>query len=134
VNALYLVALLVALAGMVVLDARFRLFFWRAPVRAAIVLALGLVFFLSWDLAGISLGIFFRGTPELLTGIQLAPELPLEELFFLALLGYLTMNLYGGLNHVSPESFRRRPREARNGGDPATDLRRNGGRLRRNEP
>jgi lycopene cyclase domain-containing protein len=97
VNFAYLGALLVALAGMVVLDARFRLFFWRAPRRAAIVLAIGLVFFLAWDLAGVSFGIFFRGNPGLLTGIQLAPEIPLEELFFLALLCYLTMNLYSAL-------------------------------------
>ena len=97
-NYIYLVSLLVALAGMVVLDLRFRLFFRRNPVRAAIVLAVGVLFFLAWDLAGIGLGIFFRGAPELLTGIRLAPELPLEELFFLTLLGYLTMNGYGWLS------------------------------------
>ena len=93
----YLAALLVALAGMVVLDLRFRLFFAVAPVRAAIVLVLGVAFFVCWDLVGIDLGIFFRGNPGLLTGVQLGPELPLEELFFLALLCYLTMNLYGWL-------------------------------------
>ena len=30
-----------------------------------------------------------------MTGILLAPELPLEELFFLTLLTYMTMNLLG---------------------------------------
>ena len=89
----YLGALLVSLAGMVVLDLRFRLFFAIAPVRAAVVLALGIAFFLVWDLAGIGAGIFFRGNPGLLTGVLIAPELPLEEVFFLALLCYLTMNL-----------------------------------------
>ena len=98
---LYLGALLVSLAGMVVLDLRFRLFFAIAPVRAAIVLALGIAFFVVWDLAGIGAGIFFRGNPGLLTGVQVAPELPLEELFFLALLGYLTMNLYGWLRSAA---------------------------------
>ena len=92
--------LLVALAGMVVLDLRFRLFFRRNPVRAAIVLAVGVLFFLAWDLVGHRLGIFFRGSAELLTGIRLAPELPLEELFFLTLLGYLTMNGYGWLTRL----------------------------------
>lgn len=92
---LYLAALLVSIAGMVTLDLRFGLFFRRAPGRAAIVLAIGMLFFLAWDVVGIGLGIFFRGNPELLTGIQLAPELPLEELFFLILLGYTTMNAYG---------------------------------------
>ncbi len=95
---LYLAGLLVALAGMVILDARFRLFFWVAPVRAAITLAVGVAFFLAWDLAGISLGIFFRGNPGILTGVLIGPELPLEEVFFLALLCYLTMNLYLAAN------------------------------------
>jgi lycopene cyclase domain-containing protein len=97
VNGLYLIGLLVALIGMVVLDLRFRLFFGRAPRRAAIVLVLGVAFFLAWDLAGVGLHIFFRGGSSWLLGVQLAPEVPLEELFFLTLLCYLTMNVYGAL-------------------------------------
>ena len=95
---LYLAALAVALTGMVLLDRRFRLFFWAAPRRAALVLLVGVAFFVVWDLAGIHLGIFFRGETEFMTGLQIAPELPVEELFFLALLCYLTMNLYGALS------------------------------------
>ena len=95
---LYLLALLIALTGMVVLDRRFRLFFWRDARRAGIVLAAGLVFFLVWDLAGVGGGIFFRGETAFMTGLQIAPEVPLEEVFFLALLCYLTMNVYGWLS------------------------------------
>jgi hypothetical protein len=58
------------------------------------VLLVGLVFFLVWDLQGIRLGIFFRGETTFMTGWQWAPELPLEEPFFLLLLCYLTMNVY----------------------------------------
>ena len=94
---LYLLALAVALSGMVLLDRRLRLFFWRDAPRAGIVLCGGILFFLAWDLAGIGLGIFFRGETVFMTGLQLAPELPVEELFFLALLCYLTMNAYGAL-------------------------------------
>jgi len=94
---IYLAALLVALTGMVVLDRRFRLFFWRDARRAAIVLLAGLAFFLAWDLAGVGGGIFFRGETSFMTGLQVAPEVPLEELFFLTLLCYLTMNVYGWL-------------------------------------
>lgn len=94
---LYLLALLIALTGMVMLDRRFRLFFWVAPRRAALVLLVGVAFFVVWDLAGIGLGIFFRGETDFMTGLQVAPELPVEELFFLTLLCYLTMNLYGAL-------------------------------------
>ena len=99
----YLAALLVSLGCMTLLDWRFRLFFWRDAKRAAIVLAIGVVFFLAWDLAGIGLDIFYRGETDIMTGVLLAPELPLEEAFFLALLCYLTMNVYGWLS---------RPREA----------------------
>ena len=91
-SVLYLAALLVSLAGMVVLDVRYRLFFARDGRRASIVLVAGVLFFLAWDLAGIGLGIFFRGGSALVTGVVLAPELPLEEVFFLALLCYATMN------------------------------------------
>lgn len=104
---IYLGALLVSLAGMVVLDLRFRLFFAAGPVRAAIVMAVGIAFFLVWDLVGIGLGVFFRGNPELLTGVQLAPELPLEELFFLALLCYTTMNLFAVLTRAVERRYTR---------------------------
>ncbi|HKS01855.1 MAG TPA: lycopene cyclase domain-containing protein [Arthrobacter sp.] len=89
----YLAFLLVSLGCMVLLDLRLRLFFWADAVRATAVLAAGLVFFLSWDLAGIGLGIFFRGHNETM-GIELAPELPLEEPIFLLFLCYLVMNLF----------------------------------------
>jgi lycopene cyclase domain-containing protein len=100
---LYLAALLVSLGCMMLLDWRYRLFFWRDARRAAIVLVAGVAFFLVWDLCGVGLDIFYRGETEIMTGVLLAPELPLEEAFFLALLCYLTMNAYGWLT---------RPREA----------------------
>jgi len=110
VSFLYLGTLLVSIAGMVVLDVRFRLFFAAAPLRAAIVMVVGVAFFLAWDVAGITLGIFFRGNPGLLTGVLLAPELPLEELFFLTLLCYTTMNLYSALTRGLSSARLRRTR------------------------
>jgi len=89
----YLAALLVSLFGMVMLDRRFHLFFWRDVPRAAVTLLVGVVFFLVWDVVGIDLGIFFRGETSFMTGVLVATELPLEEVFFLTLLCYLTMNL-----------------------------------------
>jgi lycopene cyclase domain-containing protein len=91
--AAYLLLLLGSLAAMVLLDRRFGLFFWHDARRAAAVLSTGLVFFLAWDLTGIGLGIFFRGRNEAL-GIELAPDLPLEEPIFLTFLSYLVMNLF----------------------------------------
>ncbi|CAN5364457.1 hypothetical protein BH10ACT7_BH10ACT7_16270 [soil metagenome] len=106
---LYLAALAIALTGMVVLDRRFGLFLWRDARRAAIVLIVGVLFFFVWDLAGVGLGIFFRGETAFMTGAQVAPEVPLEELFFLTLLCYLTMNVYGFSTRGSSPS-RSRPR------------------------
>jgi len=108
---LYLLALLTALTGMVVLDRRFHLFFWRDARRAAIVLVAGLVFFLLWDLAGVGGGIFFRGETSFMTGLQIAPEVPVEEVFFLTLLCYLTMNVYGAWSRLRPTTAdRAKPR------------------------
>ena len=97
---IYLGALAVALTGMVMLDRRFALFFWRDVTRASIVLVAWVVFFLVWDLFGIGLGIFFRGETSFMTGLQLAPELPVEELFFLILLCYLTMNVFAAATRL----------------------------------
>ena len=94
INFAYLAALAVALTGMVLLDRRFGLFFWRDARRATITLVVGVVFFLVWDLGGILLGIFFRGQTDFMTGLLIGPELPIEEVFFLTLLCYNTMNAY----------------------------------------
>jgi len=96
----YLAALLVSLTGMVVLDRRFRLFYWANARRASLVHVIGIVFFLVWDLYGIGQGLFFRGETSFMTGVLLGPELPLEELFFLTLLTYMTMNLFGASTQI----------------------------------
>lgn len=110
---IYLGALLASLFCMTLLDHRFTLFFWRDRRRASVVLVLGVLFFLSWDVAGIGLDIFYRGETEFMTGVLLGPELPLEEAFFLALLCYVTMNAYGALTRP-----RTRTAATSNGGVP----------------
>ena len=92
---IYLASLLVSLGCMVLLDRRFRLVLWRAPRAGAVVLAVGLVFFLAWDLAAIASQHYSAGTSEAMTGIMLAPELPLEEILFILFLSYLTLVLRG---------------------------------------
>ena len=99
---LYLAGLLVGIAGMIVLDVRLGLFFRRAPARAAIVMVVGIGFFLVWDLLGIRLDVFFPGASSIVTGILLAPGLPLEEVFFLTLLCYTAMNAYGWFTRPRP--------------------------------
>lgn len=91
----YLAALLVSLTGMALLDRRFQLSFWPRPLLSTMTMVTAVVFLLIWDLAGVANGIFFRGESSWMTGVLVAPEVPLEELFFLALLSYLTLNIFG---------------------------------------
>ncbi len=88
---LYLGALLLSLGGLALLDRRFRLAFWFDPRRAALTVGIGVVAFLLWDGIGLLLGIFARGDSPHMTGLLLAPELPVEEAFFLALLCYTAL-------------------------------------------
>lgn len=91
---LYALALIISLAGLASLDARYKLAFWHNARRTTKTLAAAMVFFVLWDLADIGLGIFFVGPSSLLTGLRLAPEFPVEELLFLLLLTYVPLLLY----------------------------------------
>lgn len=95
-NLIYLSALLVSILGLGLIDLRQRLALPVAPLRTVATIGFAVGIFLVWDLVGIALGIFFRGPTEFLTGITLANELPLEELFFLILLSYTILLAYLG--------------------------------------
>ncbi|MGO4146213.1 lycopene cyclase domain-containing protein [Paenarthrobacter sp. YAF11_1] len=97
---LYLVSLLLGIICMLLLDHRFRLFFWRDAKAAAVVTAVGVLFLLAWDLAGIGLGIFLRGEGTIATGLLIGPELPIEEPVFLLFLVLCTMVLYTGARRL----------------------------------
>jgi lycopene cyclase domain-containing protein len=90
----YLAALVVSMAAIVTVDARWKLFLWAHPRRALAVLACGIVLFVLWDSAGILSGVFERGDSTAMSGIELAPDFPLEELFFITFLCHLTMVLF----------------------------------------
>ncbi|NBX23316.1 MAG: lycopene cyclase domain-containing protein [Microbacteriaceae bacterium] len=91
----YISALLISLAGMILLDRRFALSFWHDARRAGIAMGISIAFLLAWDIAGVANGIFFRGESSWMIGIVIAPEVPIEEVFFLALLSYVTLNVFG---------------------------------------
>ena len=94
----YLGALMVSIGGLGFLDWRYRVAVFAQPRRALATVGIGVAVFLAWDIAGVGLGIFFRGDAEYMTGVQLAPEVPLEELFFLILLNYQTLLLWRALD------------------------------------
>lgn len=101
----YLLLLVALLGCMVLVDRRWRLVFWRDPRRAAIALVAAVALLLVVDLVGIALGVFHRGETWTMTGVLLAPELPLEEPLFLVFLVYLALVLLA--------AFERLPRRAR---------------------
>ncbi|WP_070516006.1 hypothetical protein [Brevibacterium sp. HMSC08F02] len=100
----YAGALGFSLLGMAILDFRHGLF-WGAALRsksghvwartAGVHFGVWAVFLL-WDLLGIGLDVFFRGDSPYMTGINLAPHLPMEELLFLFFLVWLTINVFVG--------------------------------------
>lgn len=90
----YLAGLVVSLAGLGTLDWRYRVALFAEPVRTVVTLVLSVVVFLVWDFIGVGLGIFFIGDTEYLSGLTIAPEVPVEEVFFLTLLTYQTLLLW----------------------------------------
>ncbi|MGP5127586.1 lycopene cyclase domain-containing protein [Brachybacterium tyrofermentans] len=113
---LYLAALLVPSGCMVLLDRRFRLVLWSTPRSSAralvLTLGIGIVFFLLWDLAAIASGHYRTGQSPAMTGIELLPDLPLEELVFVSFLAYTTLVLRGLLARAMPRRRERRRRAA----------------------
>ncbi|WP_306349485.1 lycopene cyclase domain-containing protein [Glutamicibacter sp. MNS18] len=92
----YLLTLLVLIGCMVLLDARYRLFVFHRPVPALLSLVLGTGIFVLWDVLAIAEGIFLHLESPWMTGIMVADQLPLEEIFFLFFLCYQTMILVNG--------------------------------------
>lgn len=97
---LYLAAILISAAGVAALDVRFRLAIRPAPLRTIVSVLIGTAFFLAWDSAGIAAGVFVKGDSPALLGIDIAPELPLEEPVFLAFLCYLAVVVWAAADRV----------------------------------
>jgi len=92
---LYLGSLVLSVCGLGLLDYRHRLAIFDGQLaRTLFTVAVGVVFFLGWDLAGIAHGVFFRGAGPYMTGVLIAPELPVEEVLFLTLLSYVLLLSY----------------------------------------
>ena len=90
----YISALIIAICGLAVIDRKYTLAFWFDARRTWITLLTAEAVFIVWDVLGIRMGIFFVGTSKYITGIRLAPELPIEEIFFLFLLVYNALILW----------------------------------------
>ena len=90
-SALYLACLVVSIVGCLVTDIRYKLAIAVQTRRTLLSIGFGVVFFVIWDLVGVQAGIFFRGESKYLLGFEVAPQIPVEELFFLTLLCYCSL-------------------------------------------
>ena len=91
----YLTALVLSLVGLGLIDRRQQLALFAGEVkRTLLTVAIGVGFFLYWDVVGIAQGVFFRGAGPYQTGVLIGEELPLEEVFFLTLLCYVLLLSY----------------------------------------
>lgn len=92
-HSLYGLTLLVTLGCLWLIDREYGLVFYKQAKAAAVTIAIGVLFFAAWDLAGIHADIFFTGSERFLSGFYLAPNFPVEELLFLTILCYLPLLL-----------------------------------------
>ncbi len=94
---LYGLSLIASITSLGVVDYRFRLAFFGQRLRTMRTVGLGVICFVAWDSIGIALGIFYTGSSQLITGIFLGPEFPIEEALFLILLVYTTLIIWRSL-------------------------------------
>lgn len=101
-NYFYLAALVVSISCLMLTDYRYKLAFWYDQRRSAITISIVMAVFILWDIIGIKLGLFFKGNSQYMLPFEILPEFPLEELFFLFLLAYVSLLLYRGANRWLP--------------------------------
>lgn len=88
---MYALCLVMATACMVLLDWRYRLAWFWQPKQALLYIALGMAFFLLWDIAGIMLDVFSTN-PQWVSGLYIGtPNLPVEEIGFLFFFNYFVL-------------------------------------------
>ena len=91
---IYLAALVATIGCLVLLDRRFSLAFFHNWRRSAMTLAVAVWLFIVWDIFGIKLGIFLKGSSPYMLPYEIVPEFPIEEVLFLIVLTYSALLLY----------------------------------------
>ncbi|PFG36747.1 lycopene cyclase domain-containing protein [Flavimobilis soli] len=109
----YLGALAFSFAGVVTIDARWKVALFarerRARALTVAVTLVGAAGFLVWDAVAISRGFFGRGESRAMLGVEVAPHLPVEELVFVTFLSYLTLVVFGGALRLLGQGTRPTP-------------------------
>ncbi|GEK80029.1 lycopene cyclase domain-containing protein [Agrococcus baldri] len=103
----YLMALVVSALGVGAIDARWRLALFADPRRALVAVGATAAVMLLLDLAAIATGSFRLGASPWMTGIEVLPHLPIEELAFLVFLAYVSLVAFAGAARVLAARARR---------------------------
>lgn len=93
---LYLGGILISAIGVGIIDARWRLALFARPLRALIAVGGTAFVLLMFDLAAIATGSFVIGASEWMTGLEILPHLPIEELAFLIFFSYVSLVAVAG--------------------------------------
>lgn len=96
-NWFYLFALIISISGLMMIDRRWKLAFWKDKKRTAMTIGITMFVFILWDIIGIKMEVFYKGASQYMLPFVIAPDFPVEELFFLFLLSYVTLLVYRGL-------------------------------------
>ncbi len=81
----YLLFLIFSLSGLLYADYKHKLFIFRYHKVALAIMAIGLAFFLAWDITGIVLNVFSTNQAWVSGLYFFTPDMPIEEIFFLSL-------------------------------------------------
>ena len=92
---LYLTSIVVSMLCMGLVDHRWKLFLFDRPRVALSAILVGFVLFVVWDLVAIEIGVYSKGESPAMSGVDVADQLPLEELFFITFLCYITGVFHG---------------------------------------
>ena len=91
---MYLLGILVSIAGMATLDWRYKLAYFADRKRTILTVVICTGVFVLWDLMAIRQGVFIYGNSQYSLPFTIVPEFPVEEIFFLTLLCYCTLVIY----------------------------------------
>jgi lycopene cyclase domain-containing protein len=96
----YLAAIAFAALGTGAIDAHYRLAVFRDARRALLAVALTAGVMLAFDLMAIATGNFRLGASPWMTGIEVLPHLPIEEIAFLLFLAYVSLVAFTGAERL----------------------------------
>ena len=96
----YVGAIAFAALGTGAIDAHYRLALFRDARRTLLAVIITAAVMLAFDLTAIATGNFRLGASPWMTGFEVLPHLPIEELAFLVFLAYVSLVAFTGAERM----------------------------------